>query len=104
MGVGAVQPLLLVTRIVPWPPTGGRADAHTADKARPVMLRRTEGSAIRRIGWTRWRRNLAVGLGNAWRESGAWPIAQALSAARDGANALVQEHIDWALSQRADAA
>ena len=30
-------------------------------------LRRTEGSAIRRIGWERWRRNLAVALGNALR-------------------------------------
>ncbi len=70
----------------------------------PEFLRRTEGSAIRRIGWTRWRRNLAVGLGNAWRESGLLQIAQALSAARDGADALVQEHIDWALAQRADAA
>ena len=64
------------------------------------FLRRTEGSAIRRIGWTRWRRNLAVGLGNAWRETGARPIAEALSAARDAADTLVQEHIDWALAQR----
>ena len=31
------------------------------------LLRQTEGSAIRRIGWTRWRRNLAVALGNARR-------------------------------------
>ena len=66
----------------------------------PEFLRRTEGSAIRRIGWTRWRRNLAVGLGNAWRDTGLLPIAQALSAARDSADTLVQEHIDWALAQR----
>ena len=32
------------------------------------FLRRTEGSAIRRIGHERWRRNLAVALGNALRE------------------------------------
>src|SRR5688572_26743646 len=31
----------------------------------PEFLRRTEGSAIRRIGYPRWRRNLAVALGNA---------------------------------------
>jgi epoxyqueuosine reductase len=62
--------------------------------------RRTEGSAIRRIGWQRWRRNLAVALGNAWREQGDEADAQALAAARDSACALVREHIDWALAQR----
>jgi epoxyqueuosine reductase len=66
-----------------------------------TFLRHTEGSAIRRIGYRRWRRNLAVALGNAWRETGDAAIAQALHAARDGADALVQEHIDWALVQRA---
>ena len=64
------------------------------------FLRRTEGSAIRRIGWARWRRNLAVALGNAWRETGDVAIAQALSEARDNAEGMVQEHIDWALTQR----
>ena len=34
------------------------------------FLRRTEGSPIRRIGHARWRRNLAVAMGNAWRETG----------------------------------
>jgi epoxyqueuosine reductase len=67
------------------------------------FLRHTEGSAIRRIGWTRWRRNLAVGLGNAWRDAGDAAVAQALRAARDGAEPLVREHIDWALAQRSDA-
>ncbi|MCE2908961.1 MAG: tRNA epoxyqueuosine(34) reductase QueG [Burkholderiaceae bacterium] len=62
--------------------------------------RRTEGSAIRRIGWQRWRRNLAVALGNAWREQGDPADARALAAARDGADVLVREHIDWALAQR----
>ncbi|MFM7506847.1 MAG: tRNA epoxyqueuosine(34) reductase QueG [Rubrivivax sp.] len=62
--------------------------------------RRTEGSPIRRIGWQRWRRNLAVALGNAWREQGDPADAHALVAARDGADALVRDHIDWALSQR----
>jgi epoxyqueuosine reductase len=65
------------------------------------FLRRTEGSAVRRIGWSRWRRNLAVALGNAWRESGDVALAQALTAARGAADALVGEHIDWALAQRA---
>ena len=65
--------------------------------------RHTEGSAIRRIGWERWRRNLAVALGNALREStrclDAADIAQALHAARGAASPLVAEHIDWALGQ-----
>ncbi len=62
--------------------------------------RRTEGSAIRRIGWRRWRRNLAVALGNAWRQDGDEADARALAQARDGADPLVREHIDWALAQR----
>ena len=66
------------------------------------FLRRTEGSAIRRIGWQRWRRNLAVGLGNAWRQTADPAVPQALQAARDAADALVQAHIDWALQQRPD--
>jgi epoxyqueuosine reductase len=69
-----------------------------------AFLRRTEGSAIRRIGWQRWRRNLAVALGNAWRSSGAAAVRDALQAARPGADALVQEHIAWALAQRAEPA
>jgi epoxyqueuosine reductase len=64
------------------------------------FLARTEGSAIRRIGWRRWRRNLAVALGNAWRETGDAALRDALVGARDGADALVREHIDWALAQR----
>jgi epoxyqueuosine reductase len=60
--------------------------------------RRTEGSAIRRIGWQRWRRNLAVALGNARRAGGDEAIGERLAAARPQADALVGEHIDWALS------
>ena len=65
------------------------------------FLRRTEGSAIRRIGHRRWRRNLAVALGNAWRETGDARIAAALQQASDRDDALVGEHIAWALAQRA---
>ena len=66
------------------------------------FLHHTEGSAIRRIGYSRWRRNLAVALGNALRLTGdaaALAIRTALAAAHDGADALVQEHVVWALSQ-----
>ncbi|WP_428425626.1 tRNA epoxyqueuosine(34) reductase QueG [Methylibium sp.] len=64
------------------------------------FLKRTEGSAIRRIGHARWRRNLAVALGNAWRESGEAAFARALQSQRAGASELLREHIDWALAQR----
>ncbi len=65
---------------------------------------RTLGSAIRRIGWQRWRRNLAVGLGNALAAAGLAPavaqtLARALNEARSTADALVAEHLDWALAQ-----
>jgi epoxyqueuosine reductase len=68
-----------------------------------AFLQRTEGSAIRRIGFGRWRRNLAVALGNAWRTSGDAALAQALQAALPGADALLAEHIGWALAQRPSA-
>lgn len=64
------------------------------------FLRHTEGSPIRRIGYGRWRRNLAVALGNTLRASGEPELARALGAAREAAEPLVQEHIDWALAQR----
>ena len=66
-----------------------------------AFLRRTEGSAIRRIGWWRWRRNLAVALGNAWRETGDPAYAHALrAAAAQAPEARLAEHLAWALSQR----
>ena len=67
------------------------------------FLRHTEGSAIRRIGFERWRRNLAVALGNALRERRDLATKTAINAAlvdaRDAATSLVREHIDWALAQ-----
>ena len=66
------------------------------------FLRRTEGSPIRRIGWERWRRNLAVAMGNALRAGAGEPMADALRGAREAASALVRDHIDWALSAAGD--
>jgi len=63
------------------------------------FLRRTEGSALRRIGYLRWRRNLAVAMGNALRAGGVAALASALADARDAADPMVREHIDWALHQ-----
>jgi epoxyqueuosine reductase len=65
------------------------------------FLRRTEGSAIRRIGWQRWRRNLAVVSGNALRGGADAALRAGLVAARGTADELVREHIDWALAQNA---
>ena len=62
------------------------------------FLRRTEGSAIRRIGFQRWRRNLAVAAGNALRQRDNAPLRAALARAGQGADVLVAEHIEWALS------
>jgi epoxyqueuosine reductase len=66
------------------------------------FLRRTEGSAIRRIGYTRWCRNLAVVSGNALRSApdaaGAAALRAVLAGARQAADELVREHIDWALA------
>ena len=63
------------------------------------FLRRTEGSAIRRIGHARWQRNLAVALGNALRAAPDADIEPALHARLAEAGELLAEHIRWALDQ-----
>jgi epoxyqueuosine reductase len=60
------------------------------------FLRRTEGSAIRRIGHKRWLRNVAVALGNASRSAA---ISDALRARLTHPSALVREHVVWALGE-----
>jgi epoxyqueuosine reductase len=59
---------------------------------------RTAGSAIRRLGYERWSRNVAVALGNAptTRE-----IVASLESRRNDPSALVREHVAWALAQHA---
>lgn len=56
----------------------------------------TEGSAIRRLGFERWLRNLAIGLGNA---EPTLDNISALESKRNYPSAMVQEHIEWALHQ-----
>ena len=56
------------------------------------------GSPIRRIGYERWLRNIAVGLGNA---PGGPDVINALRARADHPSALVREHVQWALSRHA---
>lgn len=60
-------------------------------------LKNTEGSAIRRIGYERWLRNLAIGLGNATKSDAA---KQALEQRKDFPSAMVQEHIEWAIQRQ----
>jgi epoxyqueuosine reductase len=58
---------------------------------------KTRGSALRRAGFAGWLRNIAVGLGNA-------PHNEAIIAALRGrlsqADAMVAEHIAWALDRQ----
>ncbi|MBW8907091.1 MAG: tRNA epoxyqueuosine(34) reductase QueG [Betaproteobacteria bacterium] len=57
---------------------------------------RLRGSPIRRIGYERWLRNIAVGLGNA---PSSPDVIDALRARADHPSALVREHVQWALSR-----
>ena len=61
------------------------------------FLERTAGSPIRRIGYERWLRNLAVGLGNApWSEAVEAALLVRLAYPSD----LVREHVRWALDRQ----
>jgi epoxyqueuosine reductase len=67
--------------------------------SREEFDRRMRGSAIRRIGYERWSRNIAVALGNA---PTAAAIIAALRARRDDPSDLVREHVRWALERHGD--
>lgn len=58
---------------------------------------KTLGSAIRRIGYERWLRNVAIALGNA--PFGA-AIVSALEQRSDHPSEMVREHVEWALLQQ----
>ncbi|AKJ29988.1 tRNA epoxyqueuosine(34) reductase QueG [Caldimonas brevitalea] len=104
--------------ICPWNKYAQRAELPDFD-VRPVLaeptllalwawteaefLRHTEGSAIRRIGHERWRRNLAVAMGNALRAAPSADLERALREALPHATPLVAEHIVWALGDQASA-
>ncbi len=60
------------------------------------FLSRTEGSPLRRAGYERWLRNLAVGLGNA---PSSIAVIEALELRRDHPSELVREHVRWALAR-----
>jgi epoxyqueuosine reductase len=97
--------------VCPWNkfarPTGEKdfAVRHGLDHAQLVelfswseaeFLQKTEGSAIRRIGYERWLRNLAVALGNA---QASPALLAALEHHADHPSPLIREHVRWALAQ-----
>jgi len=61
-----------------------------------TFLARTEGTSIRRIGFERWLRNLAVGLGNAPTSPA---VVTALQARCAHPSPIVREHVEWALAR-----
>ena len=90
-----------------WQPRTGLADAQIAELLawdEAEFLRRTEGSAIRRIGHVRWLRNLALAAGNAL-ASGTLAVAQvqalrtALQAWAAHPEPVVREQVAWSLAR-----
>lgn len=68
------------------------------------FLSKHEGSPIRRIGYEAWRRNLAVGMGNALRSESLddgvrEKIIGGLKQVLPNASDMLKEHIEWALMQ-----
>ncbi|MFZ9127304.1 MAG: tRNA epoxyqueuosine(34) reductase QueG, partial [Steroidobacteraceae bacterium] len=60
-------------------------------------LARTEGSALRRLGYRRFLRNVALGLGNA--PPGSQAI-EALSSRRADEDLMVREQVAWSLERQ----
>jgi epoxyqueuosine reductase len=58
---------------------------------------RTQGSPIRRIGYERWLRNIAIALGNS---ENSHQALNALETRRQDPSPLVQEHVLWAIEQQ----
>lgn len=68
-----------------------------------IFATRMQGSAIHRIGYPQWMRNVAVGLGNLLRNAEASvenkiQAQHALHFQHHKIDALVDEHIEWALN------
>jgi epoxyqueuosine reductase len=60
------------------------------------FMRLTQGSAIRRIGYERWLRNIAVALGNAPTSAA---LIESLRKRARHPSPIVREHVHWALAQ-----
>ena len=70
--------------------------AHLFAWSESQFRERMAGSAIHRIGFERWSRNLAVGLGNAPTSAAA---VAALRSRADDPSPLVREHVAWAMQR-----
>jgi epoxyqueuosine reductase len=64
-------------------------------------LNKTEGMALRRTGYNRWLRNLAVAMGNAPRNEA---IRNALAGRITHEDETVREHVSWALERQQESA
>ena len=60
------------------------------------FMQKTEGSAIRRLGYEMWLRNVAVALGNA---RSTRQVIRSLNNRKNHSSSLVREHVSWALDQ-----
>jgi epoxyqueuosine reductase len=82
------------------------------DWSEQEFLDNTQGTAIRRIGYASWLRNIAIALGNSKAGNSSSDKAKAQSEQQEIINALhgrlsntpemVQEHIQWAISELGD--
>ena len=66
------------------------------DWSEEAFLKNLEGSPIRRIGFERWQRNIAIALGNA---PSSEKIIDALASKYEASSEVVREHISWALQR-----
>jgi epoxyqueuosine reductase len=62
-----------------------------------TFLSNTEGSAIRRIGYQSWIRNIAIALGNAPYDD---LILATLDEKKNSDDPIIQEHVQWAIQQQ----
>ena len=91
-----------------WQPRGGLTGSTVAELLgwdEAEFLRRTEGSAIRRIGHARWLRNLALAAGNALRtdtllSDEALRLRQVLLTLVEHPDEVVREQVSWSLTPR----
>jgi epoxyqueuosine reductase len=89
-----------------WQPREGLTGTAIADGLRwdeDTFLRRTEGSAIRRIGHARWLRNLALAAGNALRSpllpaQQGLALREALALHAAHPDEVVREQVAWSLA------
>ncbi|WP_414828785.1 tRNA epoxyqueuosine(34) reductase QueG [Alteromonas sp. H39] len=62
-----------------------------------TFLKNTEGSPIRRIGFQKWQRNIAIALGNAEYDT---DIVSALQSRLPQSSDLLRPHLEWALKRQ----